>query len=69
MKIIASTPINLPNDEADVVNAIIYKELNGSLHLHIDYPTSPRVSDEFTNDDIDRLWEQQYPNYNKLLFT
>ena len=68
MNIIESTPINLGNDDCDIVNAFIYKQ-NGVLHLHIDYPTSDRITNEFRQSDIDALWECQYPEWNDLLFS
>ena len=68
MNIIESTPINLGNDDCDIVNAFIYKQ-NGTLHLHIDYPTSDRITNEFEHSDIDALWECQYPEWNDLLFS
>ena len=69
MNIIESTPINLGNDDCDIVNAFIYKQGNGTLHLHIDYPTSERITNEFEQSDIDALWECQYPEWNDRLFS
>jgi len=68
MNIIESTPINLGNDDCDIVNAFIYKQ-KGTLHLHIDYPTSDRITNEFEHSDIDALWECQYPEWNDLIFS
>ena len=68
MNIIESTPINLGNDDCDIVNAFIYKQ-NDTLHLHIDYPTSDRITNEFEHSDIDALWECQYPEWNNILFS
>ena len=84
MNIIESTPINLGNDDCDIVNAFIYKQ-NGTLHLHIDYPTSERIlnaigtesantalivaTNDYEQSYIDALWECQYPEWNDLLFS
>ena len=70
MNIIESTPINLGNDDCDIVNAFIYRTSDlREYKLVINYPVAPRITDEFSNDEIEALWSAQYPEWNDLLFS
>ena len=70
MNIIESTPINLGNDDCDIVNAFIYRTSDlREYRLVINYPVAPRITDEFSNDEIEALWSAQYPEWNDLLFS
>jgi hypothetical protein len=69
MNIIEHTPINLGNDDCDIVNAYIYRTSDlREYRLVINYPVSPRITDEFSNDEIEALWATQYPKWNDRLF-
>ena len=68
--IIASTPIVLGNDDFDIVNAYIYRTSDlREYELVINYPVLSRITNEFSNDDIEALWSTQYPQWNNLLFS
>jgi len=70
MNIIESTPINLGNDDCDIVNAFIYRTSDlREYKLVINYPVAPRITDEFSNDEIEALWSAQYPKWNNILFS
>ena len=64
MNIIESTPINLGNDDCDIVNAFIYKQGNDYFRLHIDFPKSERITNEFSEEEIERMWDEQYPMWS-----
>lgn len=69
MKIIEATPITLPNAAADMVTAFVYMLAHEETpRVSINYPVTPRITDEFTNAEIDELWSSQYPAWNARIF-
>jgi len=71
MTIVERTPIALPNDQCDVVNAIIYRTgnyPNQRYMVSIDALNS-RLENEFTQSQIEELWSEQYPQWNDLIFS
>ena len=69
MTIVDHTPINLHNDQCDIVNATIYRTGNFPNHrLNVTFHDLPaRLSEDFSNDDLYRLWAEQYPEWNALV--
>ena len=69
MTIVEHTPINLHNDNCDIVNATIYRTGNYPNHrLNVTFSDLPaRLRDEFSDDDLYRLWAEQHPQWNDLI--
>jgi hypothetical protein len=65
--IIEQTPITLPNDYADVIEAYVYSD-NGCPKLTIGSLPS-RIADDYRDDEILKLWANQYPEWNETIFT
>jgi hypothetical protein len=69
MRIIERTPIVLPNDNADTVEAVVYatKRKDRPYRVYISYPTIDRIIDEFDDESIIALWADQYPEWAKKI--
>jgi hypothetical protein len=69
MKIIERTPIVLPNDNADTVEAVVYatRRTNRPYQVYISAPTIDRIIDEFDDESIIALWADQYPEWAKKI--
>jgi hypothetical protein len=65
MRIIERTPIVLPNDNADTVEAVIYTtgQIDCPHQVYIFAPTLNRIIDEFDDESIIALWADQYPEW------
>jgi hypothetical protein len=69
MNLIENTPIVLDNDNADVINAAVYQTLDlRSYKVVINYPVASRITDEYSNCDIEYFWSQQYPEWDKKIY-
>jgi hypothetical protein len=69
MNLIENTPIVLDNDNADVINAAVYQTLDlRSYKVVINYPVASRITDEYSNGDIEYFWSQQYPEWDKKIY-
>jgi hypothetical protein len=69
--IIEQTPITLPNDYADTVSALIYAEGDyPKLNYRVAFGDIPaRLQDDYSQSDIEKLWADQYPEWNETIFT
>jgi hypothetical protein len=69
MRIIERTPIVLPNDNADTVEAVVYATRTTArpYKVHILAPTIDRIIDEFDDESIIALWADQYPEWAKKI--
>jgi len=65
--IIEQTPITLPNDYADVIQACVYSDKG---HRKLTIGSLPeRIVDDYRDDEILKLWANQYPEWNEIIFT
>ncbi len=69
MTIIERTPIVLPNDNADTVEAVIYTtgQIDCPYQVYILAPTLNRIIEEFDDESIIALWADQYPEWAKKI--
>jgi len=69
MTIVEQTPITLPNDFADIVNATIYRAGNyPNQRYNVTISDLPaRLSEEYSNDDLYSLWAEQHPEWNAVI--
>ena len=65
--IIEQTQITLPNDYADVIQACVYSE-HGATKLTISN-LPERIVDDYSDEDILKIWANQYPEWNEIIFT
>jgi hypothetical protein len=69
MTIVEQTPISLPTDQCDIVNATIYRTGNyPNQRYNVTISNVPaRLSKEYSNDDLYRLWAEQHPEWDALI--